>query len=53
MEFWEICLKIYKNFQFTKDFITQELDLKANMLHCELMETIINFRKNMMGQPSF
>ena len=45
-------MKICENFQFTKIFITQELDEKAGILHCERMETIIYFRKNMMAQPS-
>ena len=53
MEFWEIHPKICGNFQFKKNFITQKIDEKADILLCERIETIIHFRKNMMAQSSF
>ena len=31
----------------------KKLDEKAHILHCEHMETIIHFRKNMMAQTPF
>ena len=41
-----------RNFQFTKNFITQEIRQKAGILRCERMETITHFTKKMMAQPS-
>ena len=41
MEFRAIRPKICGNFQFTKNFITQEIRRKSRILRCERMETII------------
>ena len=45
--------KIIGSFQFTNILSPRKLDENAGILHCERMETIIHFRKNMMAQPSF
>ena len=46
MEFWAI-------FPEFRKLSPRKLDEKADTLHCEGMETIFRFRKNMMAKPSF
>ena len=41
-------LSVYKNF-----LSPIKLDEKAGILHCEQVQAMIRFRKNMMTEPSF